>query len=305
LKVLIAGIVLSMSEYQYVAFRAIDAPVTRKNLDYMRRQSTRAEITPWSFDNEYHFGDFRGNAVEMLRRGYDIHLHFADFGICKLMIRLPAGFPDPRAAAAYLIKHGVTSHQDKQGPGSVLEIQPACEPGELEGGWDFDELLSELAPLRQELMAGDLRPLYLGHLAVCMDINHDPDELVEGPVPAGLDDLTDAQTALSDLLGLDANLIEAAAMPAATLKHRRQGARDSDYLSWLESVPAGRKNQWLAALLADAEASVRVEIMAEYRAGRPPAPWPTVPGTRKLSELLEASTKLAAGKDRRSRSRAR
>ncbi len=31
-----------MSEYQYVAFRAIDAPVSEKNLAYMERQSSRA-----------------------------------------------------------------------------------------------------------------------------------------------------------------------------------------------------------------------------------------------------------------------
>ena len=78
-----------MSEYQYVAFRATDGPVSVKNLEYMRRQSSRAEVTPWSFDNEYHFGDFRGNAEEMLRRGYDLHLHYANFGIRKLVIRLP------------------------------------------------------------------------------------------------------------------------------------------------------------------------------------------------------------------------
>ena len=78
-----------MSEYQVVAFRAIDAPVSEKNLEYMRRQSSRAEITPWTFDNEYHFGDFRGKADEMLRRGYDLHLHYANFGIRRLMIRLP------------------------------------------------------------------------------------------------------------------------------------------------------------------------------------------------------------------------
>jgi hypothetical protein len=58
-----------MSEYQYVAFRAINAPVSKKDLAYMRRQSTRAEITPWSFANEYQFGDFHGNAIEMMRRG--------------------------------------------------------------------------------------------------------------------------------------------------------------------------------------------------------------------------------------------
>ena len=45
-----------MSEYQYVAFRAIDAPVSEKNLKFMRQQSSRAEITPLSFENEYHFG---------------------------------------------------------------------------------------------------------------------------------------------------------------------------------------------------------------------------------------------------------
>ena len=77
-----------MSEYQVVAFRAIDGPVSEKNLTYMRGQSSRAEITAWSFDNVYQFGDFHGNAREMLRRGYDIHLHYANFGIRRLLIRL-------------------------------------------------------------------------------------------------------------------------------------------------------------------------------------------------------------------------
>ena len=74
---------------------AIDCAVSEKNLAFMRRQFSRAEITPWSFENEYHYGDFHGNAVEMLRRGYDIHLHYANFGIRTLLVRLPSGFPDP------------------------------------------------------------------------------------------------------------------------------------------------------------------------------------------------------------------
>jgi hypothetical protein len=56
-----------MSEYQYVAFRAIDGPVPEEDQEYMGRQSSRAEITPWSFTNEYHYGDFRGTAAEMQR----------------------------------------------------------------------------------------------------------------------------------------------------------------------------------------------------------------------------------------------
>src|ERR1700692_2142331 len=103
-----------MSEYQRIAFRAIDGPVSEEKLEYMRRQSSRAEITPWSFDNSYEYGDFRGDAVEMLRRGYDLHLHYANFGIRKLLIRLPHGRPALEAAKPYLGKDAVQFLQDKQ-----------------------------------------------------------------------------------------------------------------------------------------------------------------------------------------------
>ena len=95
-----------MSEYQYVGFRAIDGPVSVENLEFMKRQSSRAEVTSRSFDNEYHFGDFGGNAAEMLRRGYDVHLHFASYGVRKLMIRLPDGLPNPQTSEKYLEKDG-------------------------------------------------------------------------------------------------------------------------------------------------------------------------------------------------------
>ena len=86
-----------MSEHQYVAFRAVDRPLTDKELAFAGTQSSRAEISRWSFENEYHYGDFRGNAQEMLRRGYDVHLHYANFGIRKLMVRLTGGMPCDKA----------------------------------------------------------------------------------------------------------------------------------------------------------------------------------------------------------------
>jgi hypothetical protein len=51
-----------MSEFQYIGFRATEKPVGDRDLEYVRQQSTRAEITPWSFDNVYHFGDLHGDA---------------------------------------------------------------------------------------------------------------------------------------------------------------------------------------------------------------------------------------------------
>ena len=100
-----------MSEYQYVHFLALDRPLDNKQLEFMERQSSRAEITKWEFTNEYHFGDFHGNAKEMLRRGYDVHLHYANYGIRRLMFRLPAGLPwDPQTFDAYCPEYGIDWH---------------------------------------------------------------------------------------------------------------------------------------------------------------------------------------------------
>jgi|SRR5665213_2643692 len=149
-----------MSEYQSIAFRAIDGPVSEKNLEFMRRQSSRAEITPWAFDNEYHHGDFHGDALEMLRRSYDIHLHYASFGTRDLLIRLPHGLPDAAAAAPYFGEDSLQFLKDKQGTGGILSIAPYDESGDLDALWNTDGLLDRLVPLRAEILDGDLRPLY-------------------------------------------------------------------------------------------------------------------------------------------------
>jgi len=272
-----------MSEYQYIAFRAIDSGVSEKNLQYMRRQSTRAEITPWSFENEYHFGDFHGNAVEMLRRGYDIHLHYANFGIRTLLIRLPCGLPDAKAVKPYLDGESLRFRQDKRSRGGVLEISPSYEPGDLDELWDLGELLDRLVPLRSEILDGDLRPLYLAHLAICSDMEHDPQQTVEAPVPAGLQEPTHAQLALAELYGISESLIAAAAqesVPLPTVTNRR-----TRYAEWLAGQPEKTKDAWLAELLGDPRSSIRSKILAEFARASQTERWPTVWAGRTIAQL--------------------
>ena len=54
-----------MSEYQYYEFLAIDRPLSSKEMGELRRLSTRADITPTSFTNEYHWGSFKGDPRKM------------------------------------------------------------------------------------------------------------------------------------------------------------------------------------------------------------------------------------------------
>ncbi len=279
-----------MSEYQYVGFRAIDAPVSDKNLAFMRKQSSRAEITPWSFDNEYDYGDFHGDAEEMLRRGYDVHLHYANFGIRKLMIRLPNGLPDAGAAKKYSVEDSLYLLRYKKGPGAILGIEPYLDPGELEDVWEPGAMLSSLLPLRGELIDGDLRPLYLAHLAVASDENHDPEEEIEGPVPACLNKLTAAQQALAKFYELDKAILAAAAEKAPPLPGRQSAGQT--YAAWLERQPATAKDAWLAQLLADPRSSVRREILAAFHEGQESTSWPTIELGRTIAQLRAAADRL-------------
>lgn len=276
-----------MSEFQHVGFRAIDAPVSEENLDFMREQSTRAEITPWSFDNEYHFGDFRGDEAEMLRRGYDFHFHYANFGIRKLMIRLPTGLPHASAVEAYFLDDSLFFMKDKKGQGGILCISPFHEPGDLDELWNLNELIDRLLPLRAEILDGDLRPLYLAHLAVASDGNHDPEEENDAPVPAGLDNLTDAQRALAELYGLTEGLLAAAAdgSPALVGRHNSR----SPYAAWLQQQPEATKTAWLTQLLADPHSTVRREILIEFQKSQANPFWPTIQLDRTIADLQQAA----------------
>ena len=107
-----------MSVYQYLYFAAIDKPLNDNQLEYMRRQSTRAEVTRWQFQNEYHYGGFHCNSLEMMRRGYDVHLHYANYGVRKLLFRLPSGLPvGAKQFKAYAIDDGIEWKKDKRGKG--------------------------------------------------------------------------------------------------------------------------------------------------------------------------------------------
>jgi hypothetical protein len=276
-----------MSEFQYIGFRATEKPIGDQDLDFMRQQSTRAEITPWSFDNVYHFGDFRGNAQEMLRRGYDIHLHYANFGIRDLLIRLPIDLPSAPGAAPYFAEDGLQFLKDKRGQGGILTISPYHEPGDQDELWDVHGILDRLVPLRAEILEADLRPLYLAHLAIRSDANHDPEETTEGPVPAGLGDLTASQQALAELFDLSDALIAA----AAEGNSERAGQEDlrSVQARWLQGLPQATKDAWLVEWLADAHASARSDMLGEFRKSRPMAAWPTVRRDRTIAELETAA----------------
>ena len=68
-----------MSEYQDYEFLAVDRPLSKNEMAELRAISTRAEITPASFTNEYNWGDFKGDPHELLQRYFDLHVYIANW----------------------------------------------------------------------------------------------------------------------------------------------------------------------------------------------------------------------------------
>ena len=66
-----------MSEYQYYEFRAVDRPLTQREMRKLRSLSTRARITPTSFVNHYEWGNFKGDPDVLMEKYFDALVYVA------------------------------------------------------------------------------------------------------------------------------------------------------------------------------------------------------------------------------------
>ena len=60
-----------MSEHQCYEFVALDRPLTAKQMSELRAISTRAEISPTRFWNEYQWGDLKADPAKLMERYFD------------------------------------------------------------------------------------------------------------------------------------------------------------------------------------------------------------------------------------------
>jgi hypothetical protein len=204
----------AVSEYQYYEFAAIDGPISDEGMRYARGCSTRASVSRMRWQNTYTFGDFHGS-VDTLLKYYDAHFYIANWGSVRLGLAFPKGALPTKAIQPYLRKG-----RQYENTLTVEETGDRCivwwESNQEEGwGWtDGEGLMDELMGIREELMRGDYRALFLGWLA-----DFHPEEYgnakdgkaVMPPVPAGLDHLSPALEALIEHFPVDHDALAVAA----------------------------------------------------------------------------------------------
>jgi hypothetical protein len=150
-------------------------------------------------------------------------------------------------------------------------------------GW-----MARLAPVRDELLRGDLRSLYIGWLPAVAGEMMD-DEETEPLSVSGLANLTAAQQALAEFLEVDPDLLAGAGMDSPVAQDTEVSQREME--KWIDALPRGEVNAILKQLLEgkgqQAERSVRNRFASWRRGlqtGDADAPRRTVGGLRQNAE---------------------
>ncbi|MGB1252071.1 MAG: hypothetical protein ACPG8W_15745 [Candidatus Promineifilaceae bacterium] len=271
-----------MSEYQYYEFQAIDRPLTIEEQNEVASLSSRVDPHPRQAVFVYHFGNFRGNELDVLARYYDAFFYIANWGTTRLVFRLPADVVDEKLLRRYEADEFVVIHnRDKY---LLVEFRIHDENGY---GWTEGEgSLSGLLGLRDALLNQDYRIMYLGWLlGVASEWLYE--DLQEPPVPAGLGQLDTALRNFVKTFEVDNTLISAAAQASSKIGANQSGGWEQA----IEKLSAAEQKAWLMRL-AEGELLLSLRFQQQLAKSSPKARH-AIRKPRTVSKLL-AQAKMAS-----------
>jgi hypothetical protein len=233
-----------MSEYQRYEFMTSDRPLTRAQLDEVNDLSSHIEASSTHAVIEYHWGDFKYDPIKVLHNYFDGFLYWANWGSPRLALRFPHGILPADLIDGYDFDDFVTftKHPDYD----ILDMHF----GEMEAPDEWTEYdLGSLISIRDELMEGDLRALYIAWLATMRmlgsyDEEEEDEDVIAPPIPPAFGTLTAAQQALAELFQLPEELLVA----VAEHSHTTQFSTNDDFVAWVELLPEERRKNYLVRL---------------------------------------------------------
>jgi hypothetical protein len=197
-----------MSEFQYYEFVAIDHPLSLATQKKLRAITSRATITATRLVNTYEWGDFKGDPHALVTRHFDAFLYYANWGARHLMLRVPVAKLDTKLALQYCARRQTRSRGDSSVATVFVNKTHLVFSwwSENEHAEDQDDVestvLGALTPIRNELMSGDYRALYLSWL-LRRQAGETRRTDREPARPPEMKRMTGSQIALAEFLRLD------------------------------------------------------------------------------------------------------
>ena len=236
-----------MSEYQRYEFMTSDRLLTRGQLAEVNRLSSHIEATSSHALIEYDWGNFKHDPIEVLHSYFDGFLYWANWGAPQLAFRFPRGVLPTDLLVGYGLADFATFNRYPDC--AIVSIHFV----DLEGPDDWVEYeLGSLMPIRDELMDGDTRALYIVWLAAqsLKSTSHRKTghAISAPPVPSAFGALTAAQQALAELLQVPQEMLTAAARHSARSQPRSSGGNVAEITTWIELLPSERRIDYLVRL---------------------------------------------------------
>jgi hypothetical protein len=247
-----------MSEYQFYEFQAIDRLLSPEDQSYIHSLSSRVKLTRDNAKFNYSYGDFRGKVEDTLERCFDMMVYVANFGVRQLLIRLPKALVDPQVFTPYCVEDYISIKTTERS--LILNINLVREAYYT---WINEEgYLTQLLPLWEALLKGDLRVLYLAWLAAgfVVDMSAPLEEYIEPPIPAGLKKLSPELQAFAELFVVDQDLIAIAAESSVAL----QPAKAEPLADWIAAISDLERQAYLLRVV-QGDVQVRAELKLYLR----------------------------------------
>ncbi len=289
-----------MSEYQYYEWQTLDRPLTADEQTAVNNLSSHIDVTSSQAIVTYNWGDFKHDPIQVLAKYFDAYLYIANWGTRRLAFRFPKGLVDVDSIERYCDE----DHVHIQTIGNVQALE--FEMNEEEG---FDEwieergLLSTLARLRDDILQGDYRALYLAWLkAMSLESGYydededDPENFFndpEPPLPAGLKQLTPPLEAFADFFEIDPFLISAASERSPDLTP----LQEADFSPLISHLTRQESDEFLLKIV-NAEPGAVAALRKKLLSFEKPTPKGSA-NPRAFGELLETAETLHQAESRR------
>lgn len=269
-----------MSEYQYYEFRAIDAPLNPAARQYVSSLSSRTEVTAYGASFVYNYSDLPTDAGKLLAKYFDAMLYMTNWGSFRLLFRFPQAAIDMAQLTPYGYDYFVEIWLHKD----YLVLDMSHNEYDWIGWVEGEGWLDQLIPLREDILAGDLRAPFLAWLhGTSYQFEYLEDQgqadMLSPPIPPNLKKLSPALETFCEFFGIDSDLIAAAAEHSPVAQPAPINIEQG-----IQTLPADEKDAFLIRL-AQGEGGLSAQLKQRLR--QVTGAKPETPGTRvPLSQIV-------------------
>ena len=241
-----------MSEFQYYEFYSVDRELTKKERQEVDELSSRFSPSSRRAVFTYSYSSFRHDEEKVLLSYFDFFLYLSNWGSTRIMYKFPKGLVDYNSIKKYKCFHNGDYWNEikvyKKSSYIIVDISLSDEEGYWVDEENYD-LSSNLIELRQDILEGDYRSLFLLWLHILSlkyaseEVDLD-EEISEDFIPNGLQDLEERLEDVIDLFAINRNWVSSLSSYSG-----KMNSSVTNYAKLVKQLPKEVKDDYLLKLL--------------------------------------------------------